>query len=293
MHETELLLPRERIIHVADSAGDSYAVLNALIHGGSRFVIRGGHDRSVAAEDRAQTTLQQVFSDVEGRCLRTVKLSPRQRHPTRRPRYAIRKYREAQLQFKATTVTIVRPGNQSPSLPATVRVNVVQVTEVDAPADAEPVEWLLHTTEPIDTVDEVLRIVDFYRARWLIEEYFKAIKTGCAFQKRQLESWHTLRNALAMLIPVAWGLLRMRSLSRNHPEAPADRVATTVQLHILTGLPATKGMPLGTVRDVLFAVARLGGHLKQNGEPGWQVLGRGYEDLLKHEFGFRLALEKQ
>lgn len=292
MHETELLLPRERVIHVADSEGDSYAVLSTLISGGSRFVIRSAHDRSVAAQDGTPTRLEQVFSDVEGACVRKVKLSPRQRHPTRRRRYAIRKYREAQLQFKAATVTILRPSNQSKDLPANICVNVVQVTELDAPADAEPVEWLLYTTELIDTTDQVLRIVDFYRARWLIEEYFKAIKTGCAYEKRQLESWHTLRNVLAMLIPVAWGLLRMRSLSRNYPEAPADRVVTPVQLRILAGLPATKGMPLETVRDVLFAVARLGGHLKQNGQPGWQVLGRGYEDLLKHEVGFRLALEK-
>ena len=36
------------------------------------------------------------------------------------------------------------------------------------------------TTEPIDTVEQVLRIVDWYRARWVIEEFFKALKTGCA-----------------------------------------------------------------------------------------------------------------
>lgn len=292
MRETELLLPRERVIHVADSEGDSYAILSTLVHDGIRFVIRSAHDRSVTSGEGTLTRLRQVFSDVEGTCVRTVKLSPRQRHPNGRRRYAIRKYREAKLQFKAATVTLMRPSHQSRDLFEQVRVNVVQVAELDAPKDAEPVEWLLHTTEPIGTPDEVLRIVDAYRARWLIEEFFKAIKTGCAYEKRQLESWHTLRNALAMLIPIAWGLLRMRSLSRNHPEAPADRIVTPIQLRILASLPATRGMPIESVRDVLFAVARLGGHMKQNGDPGWQVLGRGYEDLLKHEFGFRLALER-
>jgi len=34
-----------------------------------------------------------------------------------------------------------------------------------------------------------------------------------------------------------------------------------------------------TVDDALLAVAALGGHLKNNGPPGWLVLRRGFEKL--------------
>ena len=38
-----------------------------------------------------------------------------------------------------------------------------------------------------------------------------------------------------------------------------------------------------------MVLARLfGGHLRGNGEPGWQVLGRAYESLLLVEFGWWL-----
>lgn len=67
------------------------------------------------------------------------------------------------------------------------------------------------------------RVVDIYRMRWLIEEYFKALKTGCAIEKRQLESKHALVNALAVLIPIAWRLLRLRALARENASAPALR----------------------------------------------------------------------
>jgi hypothetical protein len=40
----------------------------------------------------------------------------------------------------------------------------------------------------------------------------------------------------------------------------------------------------------MLAVAALGGHLKNNGEPGWIVLGRGMEDLLLLEHGAAIAL---
>ena len=44
-----------------------------------------------------------------------------------------------------------------------------------------------------------------------------------------------------------------------------------------------------TIEQALFAVARLGGHLKNNGAPGWQALGRGYQKFLDYEIGFRAA----
>jgi hypothetical protein len=35
-----------------------------------------------------------------------------------------------------------------------------------------------------------------------------------------------------------------------------------------------------TIRDAMLGIARLGGHLPRNGDPGWIVLGRGFEDFL-------------
>ena len=41
----------------------------------------------------------------------------------------------------------------------------------------------------------------------------------------------------------------------------------------------------------MLAIARLGGHIKNNGEPGWIVLGRGFQDLLLLEIGALMAQE--
>jgi IS4 transposase len=100
------------------------------------------------------------------------------------------------------------------------------VWEVNAPVGTEPVEWRLMTTEPIDTDEQVLRIVDWYRTRWMIEEYFKALKTGCAFEQGQLASFHTLCVALALLAPMAWRLLLLRYLARELPTTAATVVLT-------------------------------------------------------------------
>jgi len=124
----------------------------------------------------------------------------------------------------------------------------------------------------------------------VIEDFFKALKTGCSFEKRQLESLHALSNALSVFSAVAWRLLLARAISRAYASARATSVLSKVELHLLTHrLKLPK--PPSTARDALFAVARLGGHLKRNGDPGWQTLGRGFEKLILLEAGLRMAAE--
>ncbi len=118
------------------------------------------------------------------------------------------------------------------------------------------VEWRLATT-----------VVDAYGARWRIEEYFKALKTGCALEKRQLETLDALLNALGLFIPIAWNLLRLRVLSRQ--EQPASKVLSSTQLKVLRASSKKELPDRLTVRDAMLAIAKLGGHLKRNGDPGW------------------------
>jgi hypothetical protein len=144
--------------------------------------------------------------------------------------------------------------------------------------------------EPIDDAEALLRVVDLYRTRWLIEEYFKALKTGCAMEARQLESLETLLVAFGIFVPIAWRLLRMRSLSRHPEPISAQLVLSPLQIALLRQhrrAKLTGEEP--TVRDALMAVARLGGHLKSNGDPGWIILCRGYTSLLNLEEGYLLA----
>ena len=52
-------------------------------------------------------------------------------------------------------------------------------------------------------MQQVLWGVDTYRSRWIIEAFFKAIGTGCGYNKRQLDSAQHLLFALALTLPVA------------------------------------------------------------------------------------------
>jgi hypothetical protein len=283
--------PAMHPIHVMDRAGDSYELLAHLLAHDDRFVVRLRHDRQVETADGGGTL--STVAPREALAERQVTLAPRptgNRPQQARAKHPARAGRVATLRFAARPLAVQRPQGWPRTLPAHLDVHVVYVWEVDAPAGEEPVEWRLITREPIDSVDEVLRIVDIYRTRWLIEEFFKALKTGCAYEKRQLESLQTLLMALALLAPVAWQLLLLRHLAHHTPAAAATAVLTPRRLAVLRACPA--GARLGsqpTLAEALRALARLGGHLTQNGDPGWLVLGRGLHKLLVMEAGWTAA----
>lgn len=275
------------IVHVMDREADDYEVFSLIEEHDGGFVIRMQHNRTLVDGDKIRNRL----SSVEFRVRRTVALGYRGTiaGPKQKRTHPPRKARKATLDIGATTVVLKRAGSASKSTPSSYQMNVVYVREVNPPDDKSAVEWVLLTNKPVQDDEQLLRVVDWYRARWCIEELFKALKTGCSFEKRQLGSLHALSNALSLLLPMAWKLLLLRSEARHNPDAPAAEVLTSEEISVLRAGGRRPLPDQPTVRDVLLAVAALGGHLKRNGEPGWLTLGRGYEELQALTRGWILA----
>ena len=197
-----------RAIHLMDREGDSYELLATMTTHGDRFVVRLHYDRRVVPDEDATAPfrLREALPRTAVLVEREVALSPRRIGAQRTPlltRHPARDGRVATLRFAARPVVLQRPRDHRAPLPTTLAVNVVYAWEVNPPSGEPPVEWWLVTTEPVETTEQVLRVVDWYRTRWLIEEFFKCLKTGCAYEKRQLESLDTLLVALALLAPIA------------------------------------------------------------------------------------------
>lgn len=292
----ERLAACRSVCHIADREGDSYALLAAMVSNGQSFVVRVNHDRKVGdPEDLAEQwlPLKERARSLEGIFEREVPLSERKRSSAPRANKGrpVRNARLAQLSFSAMAVVVKRPGYLEASVPKALTLNVVHVSEPHPPTGEPAVEWLLFTTLPVDSEKQVATVVDNYRARWTIEEFNKALKTGCAYESREFETLHALLIILAMSLPIACELLWLRSRARNDPDAPATEVVTTQQLKILRLLGSRTLPPKPTVRDALWAVAGLGGHVKRNGEPGWLVLYRGMQTLLNYEAGFEAGLK--
>jgi hypothetical protein len=286
----ERLAGRASVIHVADRECDSYAFLSVMVETKQRFIIRANHDRIVNA-DGEQLHVREFVERAIPLLVREVPLSRRlsKSSPKADRTHPPREARSAKLKFASTTATLQQPRYGTKSASTSTIVNVVHVFEVDPPLGQQPVDWLLYTTEPIKTADQLATIVDYYRCRWLIEEFNKALKTGCAVQKRQLESYDAIMNMLAMSLPIAVELLALRSLARADPTRPATSLFSRGQLDALRHISHRPVPKKATVQDVLWAVAGLGGHIKNNGQPGWLVLHRGMEKFLTFAEGWCAA----
>jgi hypothetical protein len=273
-----------RAIHVMDREGDSYDLLAELHAAGARYVIRLAHDRRLVGEHEK---LRQVVGRATCLFRREVRVNP---HAAGRPKdhHAVRHAREATLDVSAMAVELARSSNFAPASPPSLKVHVVTVMERDCPEGDEPIAWYLVTNEPIATPEQVAAVVDAYRARWVVEEFFKALKSGCQIEKRQMESYGALRIALALFLPIAVRLLALRDAARSEPDAPCAALsARQLQLLRTCGTKAMSATPRN--HEVYMALAALGGHLRSNGPPGWMVLGRAYEKLLVLEQGWVAA----
>ena len=284
---------RARPIHLMDREGDSYELFAALTAASDRWIVRLHYDRQVTPTDSsAAIRLSDLRAQTPVLLTEAVTVAPRRAEERiQRLAYPAREGRVATLCFGARRVTVHRPrDHRRTSLPETLTAHVIFGWEASAPAGESAVEWWLLTTEPIETAADVRRIVSWYRTRWLIEEFFKCLKTGCAYEQRQLESFDTLLIALALLAPVAWQLLVLRHLARDLPSAAATVALTPRQLAVLRATPAGHTLSARpSIREALLALARLGGHLRQNGEPGWLVLARGMHTLRCMEAGWAAA----
>ena len=65
-------------------------------------------------------------------------------------------------------------------------------------------EWLLLTSLPVDGVEQVRQVIQYYCARWMIEVFFRVLKSGCRAEERRFEHIDRLLSCLAVYLIVAW-----------------------------------------------------------------------------------------
>lgn len=181
--------------------------------------------------------------------------------------------REVKLRVAWSAITLLPPVRDKES--EAIEGYCIRVWEEKQGKDK--LEWLLFTTLPISSNEQALLYIHWYSLRWLIEEYHKALKTGCAVEQRQLTSAHALKNILAFLAIVAVRLLQLRCLARSQPTELATEHVDAIMLRLVAER-FKLGATAMTLKTFWHSVARLGGFLarKNDGDPGWQTLWKGW-----------------
>jgi hypothetical protein len=199
--------------------------------------------------------------------------------------------REAELEVRVGKIKVPRPKHVSPWVrkleQGPIAMHVIEVVEVNPPNGVEPIRWVLLTSLPITSFDDAWTVIHYYELRWLVEEYHKALKTGCSTESRQLKTAGRLEAFVGLTSVVAIRLLQLKSIARTKPDTPAQKVVPRVWLRMLklARKNLTRVHDL-TVGQFYREVAKLGGFLgrKGDGEPGWITIWRGWEKLNMYVF---------
>jgi len=263
-----------RIVSIADREADIHEIFEEAQERptGADFVIRAKEDRCTPDLDpdsgpNAYHKVKDVVRESECRIRQTIDL----------PRTPKRKARVADLEIRVREVSI-KPPRAHASSPS-VTYNVVLVEEINGPGDGTDISWQLVTTLPIDTVEEIQRVIEYYRARWTIEKYFRILKTGCRVEEIQLETKSRLENCLALYMIIAWRLLYVTHSSRECPDLPCTVVFDDSEWKPVWRITTDRDLPeiAPTLSEFMPLLARLGGYNNRGAEPapGPQVIWRG------------------
>lgn len=286
---------RERLIFISDRESDVYEYLMSMVGSDLRYVVRSSWDRRL---EGGKTRLRVQLAQTTPQCRVRVHIDQK----------GGRRARDAVLEVRATTVRFDGRKHSHEVLPP-LDVNAVHLTEVDPPDGVEPIDWLLLASEPIGSVDEVIRVVRLYCLRWLIEEYNKCCKSdGTDIEALRMQSRDALLRAVVLCMFAAVPLMRLRgdllssdirsrwpvlmnepspcSMVERHPSPPCTTVLprlywVTLWCAVERSRPLPDQPP--TCKWALHAVAKLGGWMdsKRTGRPGYRSLWKGWDRLLE------------
>jgi hypothetical protein len=267
--------PREtgiKWVSVGDRASDIFSYLRRAQAAGWHCLLRVGQNRVIQTGAGGRARLMSWARGLVPQARKTMTLRGRDGRPQR----------NVELSIAWSAVTICPPQLGPERKQAPIQGWCIRCWEQSAPATVEAIEWILFTNVPAKDKQSVVEQVEWYSCRWMIEEYHKCLKTGCAMEQRQMATAGGLLALLSFLAIIAVRLLQLRELSRRTPKTLAHRAVPAVLIKVLVArLKLHVEANKLTVREFWQGVARLGGFIgrRSDGDPGWQTLWRGWQRL--------------
>ena len=278
--------PQTQFVCIGDSESDIYELIaeTRKAPGNAHWIVRACQDRALTHDSSDKTAANSVRAELLAAPVlyttmiavggRTAKVSCEKRG-RRQPRES----REAEV--RAVSLTLRPPHRPDRKLPP-ITVNVVMVRELNPPEGEPAVEWMLLTDLTINTADDVRNIIEKYQTRWMIEIFFRTLKSGCRVEARRFEHIDRFLPCLAVYLIVTWRTLYVCRMSRECPDISCEAIFEPAEWKsacrvVLGKTPRTPP----TLQEMVRIVAQLGGYVnrKRTDPPGPQTVWLGLQRL--------------
>lgn len=275
--------PQKRFVSIGDRESDIYDLILESCQEGStaKIIIRSAHDRKTVENDSQMKLLWGQLLESK------VKLSYHISIPATHNREA----RESIVEVRSKSVNVMPP--QIFKDKRTIEINAVCVTEKnDNIPESEKLNWMLLTTLPIDTDEQVNEVVTYYKQRWRIEVFFKVLKSVCKVESHHFREPSAYLVCIAIKIICACRVLYMGQVCINNPDLDPRIIFSDIELSII--MTMSKKKDLVTARDFIHALAAMGGYMNRNknSNPGYIHISQGI-NVMSNMKDYRLAIQKE
>jgi hypothetical protein len=284
--ELKKQLPNTTVVSIADREGDIYECIaeaqDASIGSQAHILVRSNHNRCLEEADPIIDKLEKKL--IRSRVVYEAELT-------------LNRYRSnervANLAIRATTVTIKAPATCLKKTLPSVQINAVLVSEIEPPKGVKPLQWLLLTTLPIDEQEQIMAVVALYAKRWMIEIYFKVLKSGCKIDSPRHQQRYRIENFIAIAMIVAWRVMLQTYLPREYPNVPCTILFTEIEWKLAyhVAFDGRRSMPQNTptLKEAVMFIAMLGGYQRRKQPPGIQTIWQGTVRLMDLVKGYKMA----
>ncbi len=277
--------PNTVVVSIADREGDIYEALEKTPSEDNKafWLIRCNQNRKILNDSSSDFNLRLKekvsLSKAIGQLEFQMPAAMANRNSSRR---YIRAERLVKQEIRACTVSLKPPKRKGGKLEP-VTINVVHCKEIKPPQGEEPIEWYLLTSFPIQDAQAAMEIVNWYLCRWIIEMFFKVLKSGCKVEELQFETLKGTVNCITLYMIIAWRILYITMLGRSCPDIDCNVVFDDSEWQAVYSIVKKKLPPEKTPKlgEMILMIAKLGGFLgrKSDGEPGAQVMWIGLQRM--------------
>jgi hypothetical protein len=219
-----LLAKAAMVTALGDRESDIFALYASAAEQHFHVIARSMHDRKLA-DDSGLYATSEVMAAVDQRAIVL-------------PARAQRAERVVPLELRFGAVNLARPQSKFlRHLPESLPLTLVDVREVDPEAGTEPLHWRLLTTHSVTNAEQAWRIVDWYKQRWLIEQFFRVLKTqGFRLEDSQVATADRLLKLVAIAAKAAVITIQLLQARDGRGQQPIHLAFKANEVAALTAL---------------------------------------------------------
>jgi len=174
-----------------------------------------------------------------------------------------------------------------------VAVWAIQAQEKNPPKGKAPIQWLILTDYPVNSLEDAKKILYYYTLRWDIEIFFKVLKSGCEVEEVRLETLDRLKPCLAFYMSIACRVMFLLKIGKTYPDLPCDILFSSPEWQVVYIFIHRKKPPKEppSLDEIILCIAQLGGYLNRKNDPapGPKVMWIGIQKMHMMALGFELS----